>query len=361
MRNMHTAYQVTPRPKPSLAICPQSQHTSRDDAKLAVGKIRQNTTGCNRIRQGATKTRARLCAREAPAFRWISLGMEIAPRSQRIGRIRSELPSSSRLPIDRTQWSVLGAFGGEFMVYCIGKVRFEVLPEPIGSGARSIARGCSGAWIVATVELKVVEGVDEEYVEAALRLGYSAFAKKFRHGFRDGDDLVRLFRDSVDRRSCFSATVDGKLCGVLTFQTVGQEFYYLNLVSAFTRFLPWRAVRMMFNLMLLADDGAGPDEFVVDSLAVDPSYRGMGVGTALMRRAEEKARSMGKCKMSLWVIGENEGAIRLYERLGYGTTKTLRGFLVRLAAESAEVRRMEMQVAGTQPDPDDPRRQHETL
>lgn len=231
--------------------------------------------------------------------------------------------------------------------------------NPLGSGGRSIARGCSGAWIVATGELKVVEGVAEEYVEAALRLGYSAFAKKFRHGFRDGDDLVRLLRDSVDRRSCFSATVDGKLCGLLTFQTADQEFYHLNLVSAFTRFLPWRAVRMLFNLILLVDDGVGPDEFVVDSLAVDPSYRGMGVGTTLMRRAEEKARSMGKRRMSLWVIGENEGAIRLYERLGYETTKTLQGFLVRLAAESAEVRRMEMQVVGARSDPGDSRRQRE--
>lgn len=228
-------------------------------------------------------------------------------------------------------------------------------------GALHCARMFSGAWVVATVELKVVEGVDEEYVEAALRLGYSAFAKKFRHGFRDGDDLVRLFRDSVDRRSCFAAFFDGKLCGVLTFQSAGQEFYHLNVVSTFTRFLPWRAVRILFNLMLLADDGAGPDEFVVDSLAVDPSYRGMGVGTALMRRAEEKARLMGKRKMSLGVIAENEGAIRLYERLGYETTKTLRGFLVRLAAESGEVRRMEMQIAGTQSDPDDLRRQRETL
>ena len=248
------------------------------------------------------------------------------------------------------------------MVYCTRKARFWGRGgNPLGSRGRSIsiARGCLGAWIVATGELKVVEGVDEEYVEAALRLGYSAFAKKFRHGFRDGDDLVRLLRDSVDRRSCLSATVDGKLCGVLTFQTADQEFYHLNLVSAFTRFLPWRAVRMLFNLMLLVDDGVGPDEFVVDSLAVDPSYRGMGVGTTLMRRAEEKARSMGKRKMSLWVIGENEGAIRLYERLGYETTKTLQGFLVRLAAESAEVRRMEMQVVGARSDPGDSRRQRE--
>ena len=360
MRNMQTINRFTRRPKPSLAIRPQSQHTLKDHAKRAVSKIRQNQTGCNRIRQGATKTRARTRARHRH-----SVGFLSAWRS-RPGRSGLDVSALSRRPpatmqIDRTQWNVLGHSVANSWYTASEKCAFGALREPIGSGACSIARGRLGAWIVATAELKVVEGVDEEHVEAALRLGYRAFAKKFRHGFRDGDDLVRLFRDSVDRRRCFTATVDGKLCGVLTFQTAGQEFYHLNLVSAFTRFLPWRAVRMLFNLMLLADDGAGPDEFVVDSLAVDPSYRGMGVGTALMRRAEEKARSMGKHKMSLGVIGENEGAIRLYERLGYETTKTLRGFLVRLAAGSAEVRRMEMQVAGTQPDPDDPRRQHEPL
>ena len=54
---------------------------------------------------------------------------------------------------------------------------------------------------------------------------------------------------------------------------------------------------------------------------------------------------MGKRTISLGVIGGNEGAIRLYERLGYRTTRTWRGFLVRLASGSAEVRRMEKPVA----------------
>ena len=71
----------------------------------------------------------------------------------------------------------------------------------------------------------------------------------------------------------------------------------------------------------------------------------MGIGTALMRRAEEKARSAGKRTMSLGVVGENEGAIRLYERLGYRTTRSWRGFLIRLASGSEEVRRMEKPVA----------------
>ena len=45
--------------------------------------------------------------------------------------------------------------------------------------------------------------------------------------------------------------------------------------------------------------------------------------------------------MSLGVIGGNEGAIRLYERLGYRTTRTWRGLLARLATGSSELRHME--------------------
>ena len=194
------------------------------------------------------------------------------------------------------------------------------------------------------VEVEVVEGIDEKYVDDALRVAYEAFAEKFRIGFRDADDLIRLFRDSVDTTICLSAVVDGRLAGVLAIQTAGREFYHLSPAAVFTRFSPLRAVRILFNLLLLAD-GAGPDELIVDSLAVDPSSRGMGIGTAPMRKAEQTAIAMGKRTMSLGVIGENEGAIRLYERLGYRTTRTWRGFLVRLASGSAEVRRMEKPVA----------------
>ena len=197
-----------------------------------------------------------------------------------------------------------------------------------------------------TAEVKIVEGLEEQYVDDALRVLYDAFATKFRIGFRDADDLRRLFRDSVDRTSCCSALVDGQFAGLLTFRTDGQEFYHLSTGALFTRFSPLRAIRMLFNLLLLAD-GTKADEFVVDSLAVDPACRGMGVGTALLRKAEERARSMGKRTMSLGVIGDNAGAIRLYERLGYRCTYTWDGYLVRLATGSAEVHRMEKPLGGT--------------
>lgn len=52
-------------------------------------------------------------------------------------------------------------------------------------------------------------------------------------------------------------------------------------------------------------------------LAVAPDWRGKGVGTALMRAAEDWARARGAERMVLDLDVHNAGAQRLYERLGY--------------------------------------------
>lgn len=208
------------------------------------------------------------------------------------------------------------------------------MPYPTG------AAGMVRAHKATLSNVAIVEGIEAESVDDALRVAYDAFAKKFRLGFRHADDLIRLFRDSVDTTSCFSATVDGRFAGILTFRSGSREFFRLSLTALFLRFTPVRAFRMLGNLLLLSE-GVGPDELIVETLAVDPSIRGLGIGTALMQAAEAKARDMGKHTMSLGVITENEGAIRLYQRLGYTTTKTWDGYLVRLVAGSAAVHRME--------------------
>ncbi len=194
-------------------------------------------------------------------------------------------------------------------------------------------------------DIRIVEGVADENIDDALRVAYEAFAQKFRIGFRNADDLIRLFQDSLDQTRCYSAEVDGRLLGFLAFKTDSREFFRLNPAAVFARFWPWQAIRILFNLLLLAGRGASPDEFMVDAVAVSEASRGLGLGTALMKRAEDRAREMGKRKMMLQVIGENAGAIRLYERLGFRTVRTQGGFLVRLAAQTSEVRTMEKLLA----------------
>ena len=52
-------------------------------------------------------------------------------------------------------------------------------------------------------------------------------------------------------------------------------------------------------------------------LAVAPEWRGRGVGTALLAAAEDWARAHGAERMILDLDVHNEGAKRLYERVGY--------------------------------------------
>ena len=192
--------------------------------------------------------------------------------------------------------------------------------------------------------LEIVEGLPQEHVDDALRVTYHAFSRKFRIGFRDSEDLVQLFRASADRESCLTATVDGHLSGLLTTLTLDGGFYQVKTSSIYSMFGPLQATQILFTLTLLSfsiGESMPRDEFKVDTIAVDPAFRGLGIGSALMRKAEEKAQSLGMTKMSLEVLGDNLGAIRLYERLGYRITHTTKGFLVRLATKSNVLHKME--------------------
>ncbi|MFD1989253.1 GNAT family N-acetyltransferase [Paenibacillus nicotianae] len=62
---------------------------------------------------------------------------------------------------------------------------------------------------------------------------------------------------------------------------------------------------------------AREDEYYLDSLAVDSSYQGQGIGTVLIHAFEQQAQQLGHHKVMLIVDQENPKARKLYERLGY--------------------------------------------
>ncbi len=59
------------------------------------------------------------------------------------------------------------------------------------------------------------------------------------------------------------------------------------------------------------------DTWYVNALAVFAAARNRGIGAKLMAAAEDQARKNGFCEMSIQVYGQNTGAVRLYEKLGY--------------------------------------------
>jgi GNAT superfamily N-acetyltransferase len=80
------------------------------------------------------------------------------------------------------------------------------------------------------------------------------------------------------------------------------------------------------DVSFLADDDglvslsrAGPRHVFVDVLYVRPSARGKGLARELVRVAAEHAREQGADVVELDVVEHNEGARRLYDRLGFAT------------------------------------------
>jgi len=61
----------------------------------------------------------------------------------------------------------------------------------------------------------------------------------------------------------------------------------------------------------------------IQNLGIVPGHRDQGLGTVLMLKALEGFRSVGLNRVHLEVTAENEGAIRLYRRLGFSTVKTV--------------------------------------
>ncbi len=64
------------------------------------------------------------------------------------------------------------------------------------------------------------------------------------------------------------------------------------------------------------------DEYYLANMAVFPNFQGRGIGSALLSRAEQKAKEAGLRKCSLIVDLENYAAQRWYDRFGYRVVMT---------------------------------------
>jgi len=64
----------------------------------------------------------------------------------------------------------------------------------------------------------------------------------------------------------------------------------------------------------------------VMSIAVDPDYRGRGIGSALLSEVIERLAARGAKWIGLEVRVSNENAIKLYERFGFKKIKRVIGY-----------------------------------
>jgi ribosomal protein S18 acetylase RimI-like enzyme len=71
------------------------------------------------------------------------------------------------------------------------------------------------------------------------------------------------------------------------------------------------------GFLVLADDPRDDDVLVLENVAVLPAHTGVGIGRALLERAEDRALARGRRRIRLFThvtMVENQA---LYERIGY--------------------------------------------
>ena len=123
-----------------------------------------------------------------------------------------------------------------------------------------------------------------------------------------GEDLLDVGRRRYERentpfsyQNCTLVEIDGEVAGMLVAFPMAVD---PDAVETDPVLAPYGE---------LEEDGS----YYVCGVALFPAFRGRGLGTRLMRLAEEQARARRLGKLSLIVFEANAGAKRLYERLGY--------------------------------------------
>lgn len=127
-------------------------------------------------------------------------------------------------------------------------------------------------------------------------------------------EFVHLFSRTDNRHSylhTYVAEMEGKVAGALVFYTSEQA---VTLDANLEKYLSNKK-----GTSIKIDRETLPGEWYIDTVVVDPTYRGHGIGTKLLTHAEQLVKNASGGKLSLNVETEKEAAIRLYNRLGFVT------------------------------------------
>jgi ribosomal protein S18 acetylase RimI-like enzyme len=177
-------------------------------------------------------------------------------------------------------------------------------------------------------------------IQGILVVHREAFDDKFGYAFgskriaKGAEALATAWQrqGTSSLRGMFVAEWGGSIIGTAMLRTwdMGRGHSAGATEQAFHQVLGlWGAARSMFALSLL-NHRINPNEGFITDVAVLNSFRRRGVARMLLGYAEEKAQSLRKDYLGLYVSSKNRGARLLYERLGFRQVRVRRSWLMRL-------------------------------
>ena len=143
--------------------------------------------------------------------------------------------------------------------------------------------------------------------------------------------LITLFFENPNtlfsRQNAIIDQEDGKARGILVAYPAEDmkkmSLSMLKLLNQMFRQYSLRDfIKMLFRMKLNRHfPGTGKDEYFIANIAVFEDFRGQGIATNMLKRAEAAALEKGINKLSLYVETDNPRAKRVYEHFGFKETK----------------------------------------
>lgn len=164
--------------------------------------------------------------------------------------------------------------------------------------------------------IRLLDHLPECLADKAADLYLSALADKLAPVYGAGPRARQALANGFNRRLCITAVDDDRLVGILGIQIPSAGFMDVTLKTLQPYYgIPGSIWRLALLAFLHYSPPAG--EVYVDGLAVDPDFRGQGIGTAMMVALESRAAGQGVSILRLEVVDTNPRARKLYRRLGF--------------------------------------------
>lgn len=169
---------------------------------------------------------------------------------------------------------------------------------------------------VAAGPIEIRRGALETERPAIAEVYWHAFATKVQPYLGSKDKGVVIVAQSFRADRTIVASRDGEVLGVAGLDYDGISFMRPRFATC-RRLLGLRRGIGAYVGLRFFHGGKSAGQLRVDSLAVDPGARGLGVGRLLLHEVFALARERGFTSVILEVVDSNPRARNLYELLGF--------------------------------------------
>ncbi len=197
-----------------------------------------------------------------------------------------------------------------------------------------------------SITIQYQRGFAEAFRAPAARLYDAAFGPKLAVALPNESSRLEVLRHSFQPEYAFAAFADDQLVGLAGVHEPDASFTGgMNFEGLWAELGFFSAMRAGLILSLY-ERKPRPNELLMDGIAVDPAFRGQGIGSRLLDEILNYAQERSYEQVRLDVIDTNPGARRLYERKQFQATHTERFEYLRWLLGFGESTTMIREIAG---------------